>query len=150
MHSIVQRCCALLDAAARGEDTAAALLQAVVTIQRGCQSRAANGQINREQRRLLNLFSVRAKAGAATHLPIDYDRTALSAGMWAVAYEVAMWGESVGRTALRDPDDVLVFQDSARIFQNELENIVLLGQIAERMRGRNTTLNLPGKSAVCF
>jgi hypothetical protein len=53
-----------------------------------------------------------------------------------------MWAESLDTTSLRNPDDVLDFHDSARVLENELENIVLREKIAERARSR-LALNLP-------
>jgi len=139
--SSVERCLALLDAAARGENTATALFDAVVAIQRGREDRVTDGPINLEQRGMLLTASVRAQMGAATHLP-DYDRASLNAGMWAIAYQITMWAESLDTTSRRKPDDVLDFHDSARIFQNELENIVLREKNAERALSR-LALNLP-------
>ena len=136
--SAVDRCLALLEAAARGENVATAMFEAVVTIQRGRQDRVTAGPIDLEQRGLLLTASVRAQTGAATHLPTDYDRASLNTGMWAMAYQVAMWEESLDTTSRRNPDDVLDFHDGARIFQNELENIMLREKKAERVRKRLT------------
>jgi len=108
---------------------------------RGREDRVTDGPINLEQRGMLLTASVRAQMGAATHLP-DYDRASLNAGMWAIAYQITMWAESLDTTSRRKPDDVLDFHDSARIFQNELENIVLREKNAERALSR-LALNLP-------
>jgi hypothetical protein len=62
--------------------------------------------------------------------------------MWATAYQITMWAESLDKTSRRMPDDVLDFNEGARIFQNELENIMLREKIAERARSR-FALNLP-------
>jgi hypothetical protein len=142
-RSSVERCLALLDAAARGENVATALFDAVVTIQRGRQDRVSTGPIDLEQRGRLLTASVRAQAGAAKHLPSDYGRASLNTGMWAMAYQITMWAESLDKTLRRDPDNVLDFNESARIFQNELENIMLREKSAERARKR-----LPLKPAV--
>jgi hypothetical protein len=144
--SRVERCLASLNAAARGENVATALFDAVVTIQRGGrQDRATAGPIDLEQRGMLLTASVRAQAGATKHLPSDYDRASLNTGMWAMAYQITMWAESIEKTSLRNPDDVLDFHDSVRIFQNELENIMLREKNAERTRNR-LTLNLPSQT----
>src|SRR5712664_1684176 len=132
--STVERCLALLDAAARGENVATAVFEAVVTIQRGRQDRATAGPIDLEQRGRLLTASVRAQAGATKHLPSDYGRASLNTGMWAMAYQITMWAETLDKTSLRNPDDVLDFHDSARIFQNELENIILRENKAGRVR----------------
>jgi hypothetical protein len=140
--SSVERCLALLNAAARGENTATALFEAIVMIQRGREDRVTAGPINLEQRGRLLTASVRAQAGATKHLSSDYDRASLNVGMWAMAYQITMWAESIEKTSLRDPDDVPDFHDSARIFQNELENIILRENKAGRVRKR-LTLNPP-------
>src|SRR5258708_7382840 len=118
--SRVERCLALLHAAARGENVAAAMFEAVVMIQRGREDRVADGPINLEQRGRLLVASVRAQEGAAKHLP-DYGRASLNTGMGALSYQIHMWAESLGMTSVRNPDDVLDFHDSARVLQNELE-----------------------------
>ena len=141
----VERCLALLDSAARGENVATAMFEAVVAIQRGRQDRATAGPIDLEQRGRLLTASVRAQTGAATHLPADYDRASLNIGMWAIAYQITMWAESLDKTSLRNPDDVLDFHEGARIFQNELENIVLRENKAGRVRKR-LTLNPPSQT----
>jgi hypothetical protein len=133
--SRVERCLALLDAASRGENVAAAMLEAVVTVQRGREDRVTDGPASIEQRGLLLTASVRAQTGVATHLP-HYDRASLNTGMWAIAYQITMWAESLDKTSRRNPDDVLDFHDRARIFQNELENITLREREAERTRDR--------------
>jgi hypothetical protein len=140
--SSVERCLALLDAAARGENVASAMFEALVTIRRGREDRVTDGPIDLEQRGRLLTASVRAQEGAAKHLPTDYDRASLNTGMWALAYQITMWAESLDKTSRRKPDDVLDFHDSARILQNELENIVLREKIAARARSR-LALNLP-------
>jgi hypothetical protein len=145
--SSVERCLALLNAAARGENTATALFEAVVMIQRGREDRVTAGPINLEQRGRLLTASVRAQAGATEHLPNDYGRASLNTGMWAMAYQITMWAESIEKTSLRHPDDVLDFHDSARIFQNELENIILREKKAERTRKR-LALNPPSQARV--
>jgi hypothetical protein len=143
--SSVERCLALLDATARGDNVATALFEAVVTIQRGRQDRVTAGPIDLEQRGRLLTASVRAQTSAATHLPTDYDRASLNTGMWAMAYQITMWAESIERTSSRKPDDVLDFHEGARIFQNELENIILRENKAARVRKR-LTLNLPSQT----
>ncbi|MCU1340462.1 MAG: hypothetical protein JWO19_6043, partial [Bryobacterales bacterium] len=105
------------------------------------EDRVTDGPINLEQRGRLLTASVRAQEGVAEHLP-DYGRASLNTGMWALAYEIHLWAESLDKTARRNPDDVLDFHDSACVFQNELENIVLREKIAERARSR-LALNLP-------
>jgi hypothetical protein len=123
------------------------MFEAVVTIQRGRQDRATDGPIDLEQRGRLLTASVRAREGAAKHLPSDYGRASLNIGMWAIAYEIAMWEESLDKTSRRNPDDVLDFHDGARIFQNELENIMLREKSAERTRNRlSLNLHLPSHS----
>jgi hypothetical protein len=144
----VERCIALLDAVARGENVAAALFDAVVTIQRGCQDRATAGPLDLEQRGRLLTASVRAQAGATVHLPSDYGRASLNTGMWALAYQITMWAESLDKTSIRMPDDVLDFNEGARVFQNDLENIVLREKKAERARSR-LALNLPSQTPAC-
>jgi hypothetical protein len=146
-RSSVERCLALLDAAARGEDVATAMFEAVVIIQRGRQDRTTDGPIDLEQRGRLLTASVRAREGAAKHLPSDYSRASLNTGMWATAYEVFMWEEGLDKTSRRMPDDVLDFHEGARIFQNELENIMLRENRAERTRNRpSLNLHLPSQS----
>ncbi|SHH20913.1 hypothetical protein [Bradyrhizobium erythrophlei] len=140
--SSVERCIALLDTAARGENVATAMFEAVVMIQRGREDRVTDGSIDPEQRGMLLMASVRAQTGAATHLPTDYDRASLNIGMWAMAYQITMWAESLDKTSRRNSDDVLDFHDGARVLQNELENIVLREKIAERARSR-LARNLP-------
>jgi hypothetical protein len=134
--SSVERCLALLNAAARGENIATAMFEAVVTIQRGRQDRVTTGPIDLEQRGRLLTASVRAQTAAATHLPSDYNRASLNTGMWAIAYQITMWAESLGKTSRRHPSDVLDFSDSAHIFQNELENIILRENKAARVLER--------------
>jgi|SRR5712664_3579036 len=136
--SSVERCLALLDAAARGENVATALFDAVATIQRGRQGRATAGPIDLEQRGRLLTALVRAQAGATKHLPSDYGRASLNTGMCATAYKITMWAESLDETSRRMPDDVLDFHEGARIFQNELENIILRENMAGRVRKRLT------------
>jgi hypothetical protein len=143
--SSVERCLALLDVAARGENIATAMFEAVVTIQRGRQDRVTAGPINLEQRGLLLTASVRAQTGAAAHLPTDYDRASLNNGMWAMAYQITMWAESLDTTSFRNPDDVLDFHEGAHVFQNELENIILRENKAGRARKR-LTLNPPSQT----
>jgi hypothetical protein len=143
--SRVERCLALLDAAARGENIATAMLEAVVAIQRGRQDRVTAGPIDLEQRGRLLTAAVRAQAGATKHLPSDYDRVSLDAGMGAIAYQITMWAESLEKTSRRMPDDVLDFHEGARIFQNELENITLRENRAGRVRKR-PTLDLPSQT----
>ncbi len=141
--SSVERCVELLDAAARGENIATAMFEAVATIQRGRLDRGIAGPIDLEQRGRLLTASVRAHAKATKHLPIDYDRASLNIGMWAMAYQITMWAESLDKTSRRNPDEVSDFHDGARIFQNELENIVLREKKAERMRDRLIPNGLP-------
>jgi hypothetical protein len=140
-----RRVCDLLDDVARGENVATAMFEAVVTIQRGRQDRVSAGPIDLEQRGRLLTASVRAQAASATHLPTDYDRASLNTGMWAIAYQITMWAESLDKTLLRNPDDVLDFDEGARIFQNELENIILRENKAGRVRKR-LTLNPPSQT----
>jgi hypothetical protein len=130
--SRVERCLALLDAAARGENVATALFEAVVMIQRGREDRVTDGPIGPEQRGTLLAASVRAQAAATKQLPNGYDRASLNAGMGALAYQIHMWAESPERTSRRNQDSVLDFHGDARIFQNELHNIRLSEQKAER------------------
>jgi hypothetical protein len=140
-----RRVCDLLEAAARGENVATAMFEAVVTIQRGRQDRATTGPIDPEQRGRLLTASMRAQTGAATHLPTDYDRASLNIGMWAMAYQITMWAESLDATSRRNSDDVLDFNEGARILQNELENIILRENKAGRVRKR-LTLNPPSQT----
>jgi hypothetical protein len=128
----VKRVSALLDAAARGENVATALFEAVVAIQRGREDRATAGTIGLEQRGTVLRALVRAHAGATKHLPCRYARLALNAGASALAYQIHMWAESLERTSRRNQDSVLDFHADARIFQNELQNISLSEQKAER------------------
>jgi hypothetical protein len=65
--------------------------------------------------------------------------------MCATAYQITMWAESLDETSRRMPDDVLDFDEGARIFQNELENIILRENMAGRVRKR-LTLNLPSQT----
>ena len=143
----VENVLVLLDAAANGEDAINALFEAVVAIQHGRENRATAGAISLEQRGGLLTALVRAQAGATKQLPNSYDRASLNAGMGALAYQITMWAESLDKTSLRNPDDVLDFDEGARIFQNELENIMLREKKAERVRKR-LTLNLPSQSPV--
>jgi hypothetical protein len=53
---------------------------------------------------------------------------------------------SLEKTSLRNPDDVLDFDEGARIFQNELENIIHREAKAERARKR-LTLDLPSQTS---
>jgi hypothetical protein len=133
----VESAIAALARAGRGEDVAASLFEAVVAIQNGRRNRATAGSIDLEQRGRLLTASVRARAGAALHLPASYPRAALNAGMWAIAYQVAMWAESTEKTRCRAPCDVLDFDDGAQIFRNELENLVLRGRTQLRKAGRS-------------
>jgi hypothetical protein len=132
--STVERCLTLLDAAARGESVAIVMFEAVVTIQRGRRDRATAGAIDLQQRGRLLTATVRARAGGEAYLLGDHDRASLNAGMWAMAYQITMWAESLEKTSRRNPDDILDFDEGARIFQNELENIILRSNKAERVR----------------
>jgi hypothetical protein len=143
----IERCLALLDAAARGENVATALFEAVVVIQRGREDRLTAGPIDLEQRGQLLAASVRAQAGAREHLPGYYSRASINAGMWAMAYQIAMWAESADKTSRRMPDDLLDFNEGARIFQNELENISLRENVAGRERKR-LAQNLPSHTPI--
>jgi hypothetical protein len=134
----VEKVLALLEAAARGENVAFHLFEAVVAIQRGREERVAAGAISLEQRGRLLLALTRARVGAAAHLPDSYARAALNTGMAAMAYQIFMWTERPETTARRDPHDVLDFHDDARIFQNEIQNIGLLKRKAERAQNRAT------------
>jgi hypothetical protein len=137
----VERVLRLLDEVAKGENVADALFDAVVAIQRGCQDRATAGAIDLQQRDRLLTASVRGRAGAGSYLPNDYARASLNAGMWAMAYQVTMWAESLEATSHRNPDDVLDFDEGARIFQNELQIIILRCNKANRMRRLGAPLN---------
>jgi hypothetical protein len=134
----VDQCLALLGAVARGEDVASNLFSAVAIIRHGRQNRGTAGRINREQRGRLNVASVAAQQGAKAHLPVEYDRASLNVGLWAVAYQIMIWAESSETTASRDPDDVLDFDEVARFFQNEMENIALYESTAARAQRRRS------------
>jgi hypothetical protein len=133
----VESCAILFEAAGRGGNVANALFEAVVAIQRGGEGRAVSGSIDLAQRHRLLTASVRAQWAAAEHLPIEYDRSSLNAGMCALAYQITIWAESVEQTSRRKPDDLLDIRDATTVFQNELENIVL----RERMAGRARQLD---------
>jgi hypothetical protein len=132
----VAQCLALLYAVARGEDVANNLFSAVTIIRHGRQNRDTAGRINLEQKNLLNVASVAAQQGAKIHLPVECERASLNVGLGVMAYQIAIWAESIEKTARRNPDDVLDFDEGARVFQNELENIGLRESMAARARKR--------------
>ena len=130
----VGRVLALLNAAASGKSVANALFEAVVAIQRGCKDRATAGSIDLQQRGRLLTAWVSGWAGAETYLQSDCSRASFNSGGCALAYQITMWAESLEETSRRNPDDVLDYDEGARIFQNELQNIILRSNKAERVR----------------
>jgi hypothetical protein len=128
----------LFDRAARGEDVASALFEALTVIARCCDEREQNGSIDLDQRHQLSLALVRAHASATQFLPAGYDRSLINAGFAAVSYQIHMWAESMEKTSRRDPDDVLDFHAVARMFRNDLHNTVLREQKDARRQKRTT------------
>jgi hypothetical protein len=124
-----------LEQAARGDDTAFALSNAMESVadhHRG-KSEAAKRlhcRISSAQRDELLSAVVRAQLAAIKHLPESYPREQINVGMQALASQVVVW--ACERSAQRAPHALADIDAYARMFRNDLHNIVLMREIEQR------------------
>jgi hypothetical protein len=128
----VEAVLSLLDRSARGENLAASLFEAMAAIAQCSHEREKNGPINLEQRGRLLPALVRAHTSATQQLLRSFDRAVINEGMVAVSYQIHMWAEGLDVTSRRNANHVLDVHDRAEILRNELRNLMLREQIADR------------------
>jgi hypothetical protein len=126
-----------LEQAARGDDTAWALSNAMESVAN--HYRTKSRKITPEQRDQLLLVVVRAQLGAIEHLPTPYRREQIDAGMQALAGQVMLWAETLERSAQRKQHALADLDAYARMFRNDLHNISLCQEIERRAWERRDT-----------
>lgn len=120
-----------LEQAARGEDTAWTLSNAMEVIDTRSRNETG-GIISLRQRDKLLGAVVRAQLGATQYLPKSYRREQIYAGMEALAGQVMIWAETREETLRRSPHAVSDLRAYARMFRNDLHNMSLLDEIKSR------------------
>lgn len=130
----VESICRSLEQAARGDQIAWSLSNAMASVDAHYQDRRSI--ISSDQRVQLLSAIIRAHAIATIHLPKSYNRNQINAGMEALATQVMLWAETSDRTARRHAHFMSDTRARARMLRNDLHNMSLLDEIKLRSKER--------------